>query len=267
MSNSVVVSGLSPTTTEQGLNDFFSFCGKIKSIERHEKNATIVFEKESAAKTSLMLDGGTLDNAVIQVTIPAASGDPQPSGSPTTPEPGDHEVIKQEDKPRSAIAAEYLAHGYILGDQAIAKAIALDQKHGISAKFSNCFHKIQERAMKTTPAPANAGATPSPAPAKNLSSLINWSQPYYEKALNSKQGAKVKEFYTTTSKQVLDVHSEARRIAEEKTGHSIFQFPCLKKSEPADATHSTIPTGDEKTAEVKPPIEETTLPPPIDEKK
>lgn len=264
MSNSdttVNVSGLSPTTTEQSLNEFFSFCGKIKSIQRSEKNATIVFEKESAAKTSLMLDGGTLDNAVIQVAFQASSSGTSSSQTPTSPTVpvGEQDELKQEDKPRSAIAAEYLAHGYILGGQAIAKAIALDQKHGISSKFTAYFHKIQERAAKAKPAaPArDAGASAQVAPAKGLSSLMSWSQQYYEKALSSKHGAKVKEFYTTTSKQVLDVHSEATRIAEEKTGHSLFQFPCLAKkaTPPKDASapsNELKPAADEKT-----PVPET----------
>ena len=37
---------------------------------------------------------------------------------------------------------------------------------------------------------------------------------YYAKALSSPFGQKVKAFYTTTSKQVLDIHEEARRIHE-----------------------------------------------------
>jgi len=271
MSNSdttVNVSGLSPNTTEQSLNEFFSFCGKIKSIQRAEKTATIVFEKESAAKTSLMLDGGTLDNAVIQVTLPPSAGSSQTPASPLTPS-GEHDELKQEDKPRSAIAAEYLAHGYILGDQAIAKAIALDQKHGISAKFTAYFHKIQERAAKAKPAaaPQEAGAGPQTAPAKGLSSLKNWSQQYYEKALSSKHGAKVKEFYTNTSKQVLDVHSEATRIAEQKTGHSLFQFPCLaKRSTPP--TDPSPPSHEPTSVDDKKPVAETAPTPAAqDEKK
>lgn len=233
LSSTVYVSGLSPDTTEKSLNEFFSFCGQIKSIDRVEKmNATIIFEKESAAKTSLMLDGGTLDSAVIQVTA-ATTDDPSGPNLPTSPTLADHEQLKQEDKPRSAIAAEYLAHGYILGDQAIAKAIALDQKHGISNRFTSYFQKIQERTKKVVP--ANAENSPTAPIVKNISSLVNWSQQYYEKALKSKQGSKVMEFYTSTSKQVLDVHSEARRIAEEKTGHSIFQFPCLNKNSSTSA--------------------------------
>lgn len=43
--------------------------------------------------------------------------------------------------------------------------------------------------------------------------VVNSTQ-YYTKAISSPFGQKVHAFYTTTSKQVLDIHEEARRIAE-----------------------------------------------------
>jgi hypothetical protein len=45
--------------------------------------------------------------------------------------------------------------------------------------------------------------------------LIHLSQ-YLSQALASPFGQKVKSFYTTTSKQVVDIHEEARRIATEQ---------------------------------------------------
>lgn len=99
-------------------DQFFSFCGKIKSITRLEKTATIVFEKKSAAQTSLMLNGGTLDSTTITVSGHSTDGDPNQEVTPASP--GAHrpttsegDELKQEDKPRSAIAAEYLAHGFV----------------------------------------------------------------------------------------------------------------------------------------------------------
>lgn len=41
----------------------------------------------------------------------------------------------------------------------------------------------------------------------------NHAAQYYAKAISSPLGQKVFSFYTTTSKQVLDIHEEARRIA------------------------------------------------------
>ena len=46
-------------------------------------------------------------------------------------------------------------------------------------------------------------------------SRVNDNQ-YYSKALSSPLGQKVLSFYTTTSKQVLDIHEEARRLAQEQ---------------------------------------------------
>lgn len=37
---------------------------------------------------------------------------------------------------------------------------------------------------------------------------------YYSRALSSPWGQKVFQFYTTTAKQVFDIHEEARRIAD-----------------------------------------------------
>lgn len=43
---------------------------------------------------------------------------------------------------------------------------------------------------------------------------LNWySKQYYSKAISSPFGQKVFSFYTSTTKQVRDIHEEARRIA------------------------------------------------------
>jgi hypothetical protein len=39
---------------------------------------------------------------------------------------------------------------------------------------------------------------------------------YYSKALSSPLGSKVRDFYTQTHKQVMDIHEEARRLAAEQ---------------------------------------------------
>ena len=131
-----------------------SFCGKITKVEfEAEKHAaTIHFETPSAAKTALMLNGGTLDGTHLTITSdqePVAARD----------EAAHHEGhIDQSDKPRAGstylrphsaplsrscahgypptvVAAEYLARGYTLSDQILQRAIELDQQHGISNRF------------------------------------------------------------------------------------------------------------------------------------
>jgi len=56
----VQVSNIAPATTEATIRDFFTFCGKIEKIDFNStepKSAAIFFEKPTAAKTALMLNG------------------------------------------------------------------------------------------------------------------------------------------------------------------------------------------------------------------
>lgn len=105
------------------------FCGKIEKIafNADTKSADIHFEKASAAKTALMLNGGTLDGAHLTVTSPTEHPDH---------EEAHHEgPIEQTDKPRAGIAAEYLAKGYKLSDGILQRAIEIDTQKGISKRF------------------------------------------------------------------------------------------------------------------------------------
>jgi hypothetical protein len=54
------VAGLSPETSEDKVKDFFLFCGAISSLKKEGNTADITFQKESAARTALMLNGGTV---------------------------------------------------------------------------------------------------------------------------------------------------------------------------------------------------------------
>ena len=69
---------------------------------------------------------------------------------------------------------------------------------------------------------------------------------YYSRALASPFGQKVKAFYTTTSKQVLDIHEEARRIHETHKSATPSSTGVGSAAPPLDpAVHSDAP----KTAE------------------
>ena len=119
--------------------------------------------------------------------------------------------IEQEDKPRSRILAEYIAHGYAVGDQAIQRAIELDGKHGFSSRFTTALQnwdgklKASDRAKSVD---ASYGVTDK--------ANAGWRglQSYFEKALETSTGQRVRAFYTQTEKQVLDIHNEARRLAD-----------------------------------------------------
>ncbi|GJN92885.1 hypothetical protein Rhopal_005925-T1 [Rhodotorula paludigena] len=223
----ITVHNISPSTTPTHLEQFFSFCGKITKLEGPEAGkATIVFAKESAAKTALMLTGATLDDSTIEVTsddvdVPEAAKKAASAQPPQVLEDA-HEEIEQEDKPHTAKVAEYLAHGYVVGDQAIAKAIEADSKYGVSSRFLSFFTKLKDTVTSATQPHVEKASTKlhEVDEQRGLSlkakaaSQIGTS--YYRQALSSPLGAKVLSFYTTVSKQAVDIHEEARRIADSK---------------------------------------------------
>merc|ERR1712093_321857 len=146
--STVNVKNISSATSEKEIKDFFSFCGKIGSIEvtksGESQNATVTFEKETAAKTALLLDNTQLGATQVQVSSATGSNDDDGSHFTQNTE-RDSDEITQEEKPRARIAAEYIAHGYVLGDQAIQKAIDLDTKHGVSNRFLSTLTNLDQK--------------------------------------------------------------------------------------------------------------------------
>jgi hypothetical protein len=223
MSYTVNVSGISSSTTEQELHDFFSFCGRISKIDLDEtgpsKSAIIHFEKHSAVKTALMLNGSLLGGGALSVHSDTVH--PDEEESETTHIPG----IDQSDKPRAGIAAEYLAKGYKLSDSILQRAIHLDAEKGISKRFLNYFQSLDSSigAKALGPEQTLSGKVTSTVQtatqhAKTVDEQKGYSKvagDYYTRALGSHLGQRVRAFYTTTSKQIFDIHEEARRIADE----------------------------------------------------
>jgi len=268
--NTVHVSNLSPTTTKESLEKFLGFCGKVTSLEIADKSATVTFEREASAKTAEFLNGGILDGSTLHITGPSAA---EPSTSATldtaTTEEGD-EHPEQSDKPRSAIAAEYLAHGYVLGDHVVQQAIAADQKYGVSKRFVTYWNKINEKVQPTlqphltkvaeTARSVDEKRGVSQKASQAASQAWTMSQAYYEKALASPYGQKVHAYYTQGAKTVLDVHEEAKRIAETKKAHTTHGTPTSPTAAevssgptPVAETEQTGSTGEVTAATPTPP--------------
>lgn len=210
--NTVYVKNISSATSKKEVTDFFSFCGKIKSIEitpgADTQSAEVVFEKETAAKTALLLDNTQLGKTQVSVTgAEGAKEFDESHGEKDTDE------ITQEEKPRSRIIAEYLAHGYVIGDQASQRALDLDQKHGISSKFLQTLNKLDSKYKATEKAKS---ADQSYGISTKAQGLFHSLASYYEKAAETPTGQKVVNFYSQTQKQVEDIHREARRLADLK---------------------------------------------------
>jgi len=224
-STTVHVSGIASSVSEDQVREFFSFCGKITSLSvtpssgdpNASQSAAVTFEKETAAKTARLLDNTQLGPTAVRVEAAQSIDDIAGSHATTATDAKDengHE-IEQEDKPRSRIVAEYLAHGYVVSDQAIQKAIALDQKHGFSSRFHSVLNNFDRKYHATDRA---RGIDESYKITNTAASGLRGLNSYFEKALGTPTGRRVRDFYMKTDKQVRDIHSEARRLADLKSG-------------------------------------------------
>ncbi|KAK0508475.1 hypothetical protein JMJ35_008751 [Cladonia borealis] len=243
MSSTVVhVKNISHETSEKEVRDFFSFCGKITSLSvtptsdntESPQSATVTFEKETAAKTALLLDNTQLGSS--QVSVSSAAGLSDLSGSNNDESSRDEHDISQEDKPRSRIVAEYLAHGYVLSDAALQRAIALDNKHGVSTRFTNALANFDAKYKATDKA---RGLDQSYGVTDKAMGVFAGLNSYYEKAMGTPTGQKLANFYTSTDKQVRDIHAEARRLADLKGGKGGSRAENEKTMEHVPGTEKT----------------------------
>jgi len=258
----VYVKDIAASTDDKEIKDFFSFCGKITDIkvtpEGESKNATVTFEKETAMKTALLLNGTQLGGKKIAVT--SASGDHDDDGSHFPSRDRDTDEITQEEKPRSRILAEYLAHGYVVGDATLQRALELDEKHGVSKRFLSTLQNLDQKLHATDRAKATDESYGISAKGMGV---LNGLSSYFEKATNTPTGQRIAKFYTESSQQVQDIHAEARRLADlkkEAAGGSAYKAAGLEKvfgkekdqeSKPAaaeSATPTTAAAGTEKPA-------------------
>ncbi|KAG2094623.1 uncharacterized protein F5147DRAFT_407231 [Suillus discolor] len=219
---SVTVSNISSSTTQEKLHEFFSFCGNIKSIDLKSEgqSAVVTFEKPSSVGTALMLNGGTLDGEQLNITSDVEHHNhqeqPHHSSSP----------FEQSDKPRAGIAAEYLAKGYSLSDHILQRAIEIDNKQGISKRFLDYMRGLDttvgQKALgsdQTVSGRVQSTLQSARTRAKTIDEQKGYSKVAHE-AISSPFGKSVLEFYTNTSKQVRDIHEEARRMADQHPGTS-----------------------------------------------
>lgn len=199
-----------------------------------------------------MLDNTKLGSSNVKVEAAEgidqlASGKGGSSGETSGKDDND---LEQEDKPRSRILAEYMAHGYAIGDKTLQRAIELDSQHGFSSRFTSALHNFDGR-LKATDRAKSADA----AYGITDRALAGWRglQSYFERALDTPTGQRVRAFYTQTEKQVMDIHNEARRLAELRkqeqggSGGSGGGGSGQGSGEKSDSKDSQVPEGQSAT--------------------
>lgn len=205
-------------------------------------------------KTALLLNNTQLGPNHIAVTSPSGATSDGSSSSPSGERESDD--ITQEEKPRTRILAEYLAHGYVVGDAAIEHAIDLDTKHGVSTRFLSTIENLDKKYHATDRAKT---ADESYGISNRANHFFTGLNSYFEKATATNTGRKIVKFYTEGSRQVQDIHAEARRLADikkEQHGGSAYKAAGFQrifgekpaKPEAAAAPAAAAPTTDAAAA-------------------
>lgn len=236
---SVTASNLGKDVTEKQVIDFFSFCGKIQNLKMEadgeKQKAIITFERPSAARTALLLQDAHLGTSQVHVSTSTSL-----DGTSTPPSTDKSTAgISQEDKPRTAVVAEYLSHGYTLTDQALQKAIDYDHQTGISKRFygflNSALGTAQAADQKLGVTQRAAAVDEKFAIQEKAKSTASGLMQYFETALGSPTGQRVRTFYDDRRKEALEIHAEARRLADERKGSSAVE----STSAPVEAQSTT----------------------------
>eukprot|EP00741_Cyanophora_paradoxa_P017312 tig00020961_g16722.t1 len=187
---SVLVTNLSPAATEKVLSDFFSFCGKLVSINflpnegQETLKAVVAFEKGSEAQTALLLTNAQLVDRPIQVVIydaTASSAEAAPRAADAGEEGSSSGMVPPQlaavkDKITSAMASAAVA------------VKSLDEKHNIVGSVKGAAQSINEKLhVKET---AQAAASAVSAKAHELDEKLKLKERTTEAVQKTKEVAK-----------------------------------------------------------------------------
>ncbi|XP_050944405.1 binding partner of ACD11 1-like isoform X2 [Cucumis melo] len=133
----VQVKHVSNLATEREINEFFSFSGEIEHIEiqceqGESRTAFVTFRDPKALEIALLLSGATIVDQTVSIS-PVENHVPrremQDSGS--QPSSGKMYVNRAQE-----VVANVLAKGSVIGQDAMNKAKAFDEKHRLTASAS-----------------------------------------------------------------------------------------------------------------------------------
>lgn len=229
MSYNITAKGVSPTTSKAEIKKYFSFCGKVKavSVDEETHTATVTFANLEAVRTALLIADGQIGDSKVSIEVDDATlqklDEPRATEDDSKTLVGDNssknestdgsrdgastpDSISQELKPRAAILAEMLSNGYVLSDKVLERAIDYDKKNGITQKFTNYLTDLDKKYHVVDKAQATDQAY----------GITARLQKYWEQALDTSYGRKIREYYSEAAKEASDIHAEARRLADLK---------------------------------------------------
>eukprot|EP00252_Welwitschia_mirabilis_P008301 TRINITY_DN2006_c0_g1_i1.p1 TRINITY_DN2006_c0_g1~~TRINITY_DN2006_c0_g1_i1.p1 ORF type:complete len:292 (-),score=81.93 TRINITY_DN2006_c0_g1_i1:336-1211(-) len=153
MTNTVKVTNVSLRATKHDIEEFFSFSGEIERVEiqketEHSQIAYVTFKDPQALDTALLLSGATIVDQSVGISPvedqSVASAPPQlmeVSQDARTAESGNANAINKAQD----VVSSMLAKGFVLGKDAMSKAKAFDEKHGLTASASAKVSSIDKK--------------------------------------------------------------------------------------------------------------------------
>ncbi|RIB17078.1 hypothetical protein C2G38_2188294 [Gigaspora rosea] len=202
MSRKVIVTDISCTATE-------------KTEECSDNQiAYITFERESAAKTALMLSNAVVGDREICVK----SADECDGLSSDECDGG--EGYDSQEKSKFYLFVEILAAGYQLQDTLLQKMCEIDFRFGITPFAAHLFTSVVNNVSKIDEKYKLADKATELGKKyqveEKVKQTVTLAQDKASCVLHTNTGKLIVEAYETVSKQVCDIHCKARRIANEK---------------------------------------------------
>ncbi|VVA91294.1 unnamed protein product [Arabis nemorensis] len=157
----VEVTGLSPAVTEKDLIDFFSFSGAIEYIDivksgEQACTAYVMFKDSYSQETAVLLSGATILDQRVCITRwgqhheafdfwnGAPRGFEDETSSHPPPQQSEFNAGEAVTKAQEVVKT-MLATGFVLGKDALTKAKAFDESHGVSAAAAARVSQLEQR--------------------------------------------------------------------------------------------------------------------------
>lgn len=145
-SNRVKVTGLSASSTETSVREFFSFCGDIKLLHLYpssgnseEQEAVILFESDAGSSTAILLDNAVVDGSRIRVEMFPES----PKGSATGEKGGRRSPAASETSRGSkGMWSDIMSEGKSMASDTWRSAKDADEKYGMSNKVKGAASTV-----------------------------------------------------------------------------------------------------------------------------